>query len=197
MVAAKQSSERLRLDRSLVGLAIAYDGKEKVARARHDADVSASYRRGYDAASGQYNQQILDFRSEVSALRESAFSQLDLKFQTLVREARDALMILTHDCVARALGGFEMTSEAIASVVEAIVIESGLDDERMEVRLHPLDIALLEDLDSDLRQKHPGLEFLADPSLRRGDCMLSSRFGKIDGLMATKLGKLKGNLRPT
>lgn len=197
MVAAQQSKNVLELEYPVISLSISYDGKEKVADARHHTEVEASYKSGYDEASSQYNQQILDFRSEINALREDTFSQLENKFIGLVQEAREALMTLTYECVKQTLGGFEMTAEAVESVVEAIVKEAGLDDERMIVRLHSLDIALLEDLETDLRKKHPGLNFVADDMLRRGDCVLSSRFGKIDGQLGTKLEKLKGSLRPS
>ena len=197
MVAAQQSRNAIALEYPIVSLSIAYDGREKVATARHEAEVQSSYKSGYDDASSQYNQQILDFRSEINALREGTFSQLDNKFRSIVQEAREALMTLTYECVKQTLGGFEMTAEAVESVVEAIVKEAGLDDERMDVRLHSADIALLEDLDTDLRKKHPGLNFVADDMLRRGDCILSSRFGKIDGQLSTKLEKLKGSLRPS
>lgn len=198
MVAEQQSKITvLSLERPIVSLAIAYDGKPKVDEARHRAEVKTSYKSGYDEASSQYNQQILDFRSEINALREETFSQLETKFQTLVAEAREALMTLTYECVKQTLGGFEMTGEAVEKIVESVVRDSGLDEEQMDLRLHSLDIALLEDLESDLAAKHPGLRFVPDDTLKRGDCMLSSRFGKIDGLMATKLEKLKGSLRPS
>ncbi len=194
MAAARQSSETLFLEYPIMSLDVVYDGQEKVSDLRHKEATDASYKSGYEDASAQYKQQILDFRSEINELRESTFSQLEGKFKTLVAEAREALMALTYDCVTRALGGFEMNAQAVEKIVESVVNESGLDEERMQIRLHPLDIALLEELETDLVKKHPGLEFIADDSLRRGDCMLSSRFGKVDGLLSTKLEKLKSSL---
>ncbi|MBD5778677.1 hypothetical protein IEN85_04185 [Pelagicoccus sp. NFK12] len=198
MVAAKQSKKhRLVLEDKLVSLAVAYDGQPRVDSLAHKQEVDASYKTGYEDASSQYNQQILDFRSEINALREGTFSELENKFTTIVGEAREALMTLTYECVKQTLGGFEMPAEAIEAVVEGVVKEAGLEDERMEVRLHSADIALLTELDSNLKAKHPGLEFVADDMLRRGDCILSSRFGKIDGTIANKLHKLGESLRPS
>lgn len=197
MVAVQQSNNQIILEDALVSLSISYDGKSKVSEALHAAKVDESYKSGYDTASSEYNQQILDFRSEINTLREGTFSQLESKFATLVSEAREALMTLTYDCVTRTLGGFEMQPDAVAKIVDAIVIESGLNEEQMEVRLHSLDIALLEDLEPELRAKHPGMSLVSDDALSRGDCLLSSRFGKIDGHMSTKLEKLKGSLRPS
>lgn len=198
MVAAKQSKPNvLVFEKKLVGLEVAYDGQPRVNCALHKQEVDASYKSGYEDASSQYNQQILDFRSDINALREGTFSQLESKFQNIVSEAREALMTLTYECVKQTLGGYEMEAAAVEKIVEGVVTEAGLDDERMDVRLHSADIALLEEIDSDLKVKHPGLEFVPDDSLQRGDCVLSSRFGKIDGLMVTKLAKLKESLRPS
>ncbi|MBC2606005.1 FliH/SctL family protein [Pelagicoccus albus] len=197
MVAAKQSnSHKLVLESNLVALSVSYDGAERIDAASHQAKVESSYKSGYEDASTQYNQKIVDFRAEINSMREGMFSQLEDKFRGLVSEAREALMTLTYECVTQTLGGFEMTPEAVEKVVEGIVAEAGLDDERMEVRLHSQDIALLDDLDHDLRNKHPGLVFVADDMLGRGDCILSSRFGKIDGTLENKFAKLKESLRP-
>lgn len=198
MVAAKQSKRKsIVFEHKLVGLDVAYDGAARVGSAQHAQEVDASYKSGYDSASSQYNQQILDFRAEINALREGMFSQLENKFQNLVVEAREALMTLTYECVKQTLGGFEMQAEVVEKIVEGVVKEAGLDDERLDVRLHSADIALLEEIDTDLKAKHPGLEFVPDDSLKRGDCVLASRFGKIDGLLETKLAKLKESLRPS
>lgn len=198
MVAVQQSNtNQLVLEDKLVSLSIAYDGMPRIDSIAHKAEVDSSYKSGYEDASTQYNQQILDFRSEINALREGMFSQLENKFLNIVGEAREALMTLTYDCVQQTLGGFEMQAEAVEAIVEGVVKEAGLDDERMEVRLHSADIALLAELDSDLRAKHPGLEFVSDDMLRRGDCVLSSRFGKIDGTLSNKMLKLGESLRPS
>jgi len=197
MVAARQSRHRLELGSAkLVGAQVAYDGSPRVSAAESEKAVKEAYARGYEEASSQYNQQIVDFRSEVNALREGVLGELEGRFQTIVKEAREALMALTYASVRRALGGYELPKEAVASVVNAIIEESGLDEERMDVRLNPEDLALLADLEPEIKAKHPGLNFIEDRTLGRGDCLLSSRFGKVDGLMSTKLERLKGSLRP-
>lgn len=196
MVTAKQSKFNLPLLEPLVGLKVSYDGPARVEAKVFQEEVDKAYQRGYDEASQQYNQQILDFRAEVNTLREGTFSDLENKFSTIVSEAREALMTLTHDCVSRTLGGLEFDSEIILSIVNSVIEESGLDDEKMEIRLNPLDLELLEDLEAELKSKHPRLTFIPDKVLKRGDCLLSSRFGKVDGLLSTKLNRLKDGLRP-
>lgn len=196
MVAARQSKEVLRLKEPMVGLSIAYDGAERVGALAHQTDIEVSYQKGYNEASSQYNQQILDFRSEVNDLREGTFSVLEDKFSSILNEARDALVTLTHECVVRTLGGLDIGSEIVLSIVNSVIEESGLDEERMEIRLNPKDLELLIEFEAELKSKHPRLEFLGDGTLKRGDCLLSSRFGKVDGLLSTKLDRLKDGLSP-
>ena len=197
MVVARQSKLELDLVEPMRSLRVSYDGPPRVDAKVFEEEIEKSHQKGYDEASQQYSQQILEFRSEVNALREKTFSDVENKFGKIVAEAREALMTLTHDCVSRTLGGIEFDSETILSIVNSVIEESGLDDEKMEVRLNPLDFALLEDLEVGIRSKHPWLEFAEDKGLQRGDCLLSSRFGKVDGLISTKLNRLKDGLRPS
>ena len=197
MVVARQSKLELNLVEPMMSLRVSYDGPPRVDAKVFGEEIEKSYQKGYDEASQQHSQQILGFRSEVNALREKTFSDLENKFGKIVAEAREALMTLTHDCVSRTLGGVEFDSETILSIVNSVIEESGLDDEKMEVRMNPLDLALLEDLEAGMRSKHPRLDFAEDKGLQRGDCLLSSRFGKVDGLISTKLNRLKDGLRPS
>ena len=162
MVEAKQFRELLRLDEPVVSLKVSYDGKPRVDADEHERAVEEAYRKGYDESSSQYKQQILDFRSEVNDLREKTFSDLEAKFAGIRAEAREALMTLTFDCVTRTLGGLEVDAAIVSSIVDSVIKESGLDEEKMEIRLNPEDLALLSDLQQDMRSKHPKLEFIAD-----------------------------------
>ena len=103
-------------------------------------------------------------------------------------------MTLTHECVRKTLGGIELDGQIVLSIVNSVIEDSGLNDEKMEIRLNPMDASLLADLESDLKKAHPRLDIVPDENLNRGDCLLSSRFGKVDGLIATKLDRLKDGL---
>ncbi len=194
MVTVRQSRKTLSLDEPLTGLRISYDGEPRIDASAHKEALEDAYRKGYDEASQQFNQQINDFRSDVNALRERTFSALEGKFGVIMEEAREALMTLTHECVRRTLGGIELDGQIVLSIVNSAIEDSGLDDEKMEIRLNPMDADLLADLESDLKKAHPRLSVVPDEGLNRGDCMLSSRFGKVDGLLATKLDRLKDGL---
>ena len=49
------------------------------------------------------------------------------------------------------------------------------------------DLKLMESYQPGLRDKYPQIEFRADSQLQPGDCMVTSRFGALDGRVATKL----------
>lgn len=194
MVAVRQSSVSLRLEEPMRSVAVSYDDAPRVAFLEAKNAIDESYEKGYNEASSQYNQQILEFRSEVNELREQTFSDLENKFEKVLGEAKEALMSLTYECVRRVLGGYEMEPAAVSKIVDTMISESGLNEEAMEIRMNPADIDLLSELDENLKTKHSKLEFVGDAGLGRGDCVLSSRFGKVDGMMAAKMDRLKESL---
>ena len=62
------------------------------------------------------------------------------------------------------------------------------------VRLHPEDLAYVQE-HPQLWQAHRGeLEFVADPALERGGCYLESERGGIDNTLATQFQSLRRQL---
>jgi flagellar biosynthesis/type III secretory pathway protein FliH len=56
---------------------------------------------------------------------------------------------------------------------------------------------IFEGLDGDdaLLEGYPNVSFHEDPTLSRGDCQIKSRFGLLDGRVATKLRKFETELK--
>jgi flagellar biosynthesis/type III secretory pathway protein FliH len=48
-------------------------------------------------------------------------------------------------------------------------------------------LKLIESFQAGFRERYPQIEFRADPDLQPGDCVVTSRFGALDGRLATKL----------
>jgi len=46
-----------------------------------------------------------------------------------------------------------------------------------------------------LLEGYPNVSFHEDPTLSRGDCQIKSRFGLLDGRVATKLRKFETELK--
>ena len=56
---------------------------------------------------------------------------------------------------------------------------------------------IFEGLDGDdaLLEGYPNVTFHEDPTLTPGDCQIKSRFGLLDGRVATKLRKIEADLK--
>jgi flagellar assembly protein FliH len=69
--------------------------------------------------------------------------------------------------------------------------------ERVVLRVHPLDVALLKDIKEELCSKLDGLEYLEireDARCARGDFLVETDFGSIDGRVDTQLHWIKKEL---
>lgn len=94
---------------------------------------------------------------------------------------------LAFEVVCRLLG--EPSSRR--SVVESLVRQgfAGLRSQALRVRLHPADLALIEE-HAALRLSHPGVEWLGDGSVANGGCLIDSRKGTLDARLETQLRQL-------
>jgi len=83
--------------------------------------------------------------------------------------------------------------EALFALVRSAIRRSG-DSRRVAVRLPPEDASLVQ---SDAgRAALDGLtaarvEFVPDPNLQRGDCVVDTDFGQVDGRLGTRLAELR------
>jgi flagellar assembly protein FliH len=111
-----------------------------------------------------------------------------------VAQVRAALPGLTMHALRRVLSRSQVSRETVSGVVDELLSEIGPDVGPIEMRLHPADLGLVQDLEPQLARIHPGLRFVADESLRRGDCQAVTRFGKVDARLENKLEKLEAAL---
>jgi flagellar biosynthesis/type III secretory pathway protein FliH len=159
-----------------------------------EARVREAFQKGYAEASTHINQQILEQRTEVNQLREQLFRSLEHCVETAVAEVRSALPVLTMAAVRRVLARTPVTRETVAGIVDELLAEIGPDVGPIELRLHPADLALVQDLEPQMTRIHPGLCFVGDEGLGRGDCQAVTRFGKVDARLQNKLSKLESSL---
>ena len=162
----------------------------------------------------EYGQRQTDLLAVVQQKVEGVLAELD-------RRLPDIVMGLAE----RVLGQTSLDRDTVENIVKNLVAEFSGEDEKLEVYLSPDDLKLLkafvredvpapiqddeeggfadaiagifEGLDGDdaLLEGYPNVTFHEDPTLSPGDCQIRSRFGLLDGRMATKLRKIEADLK--
>jgi len=138
---------------------------------------------------------------DLAALRREALEKVASAVETLRAQAdhlaeqarSDALEIGFQ--VARKILETELhqSPDALFSLVRSAVRRAG-ESRRVAVRLPPEDASMVQ---SDAgRATLEGLtvariEFVPDPSLQRGDCVVDTDFGQVDGRLGTRLAELR------
>ncbi len=125
---------------------------------------------------------------------DAALSMLRAQADHLAEQARsDAIEIGFQ--VARKILETELrqSPEALFALVRSAVRRAG-ESRRIVVRLAPDDAALLRSEDG--RPALDGVtaarvEYLPDPSLQRGDCLVETDFGQVDGRLSTRLSEIR------
>ncbi len=146
------------------------------------------------AAADPLPDEIAAVRREAMERVSEAVSVLRLQAQNVADQARaDALEIAFQ--VARRILEAEIhgSPEALFGLVRSALKRAG-ESRRITVRLSPEDAALV---DADRQRVAPDaltatrIEVLADPALARGDVVVETDFGKVDGRLQTRLGEAR------
>ena len=190
------SREQVRLRHPLQGVRLGRETPRARTEAEIEIRVREAYQKGYADASAHINQQILEQRTDVNQMRERLFRSLEEGVVAAVAEVRAALPVLTLQALRRVLARVEISRETVAGIIDELLTEIGPDVGPIELRLHPADLALAQDLEPQLARLHPGLRFVADEALQRGDCQAVTRFGKVDARLQNKLEKLETSFAP-
>ena len=138
---------------------------------------------------------------DAAALRRDAMEKVAGALETLrahsdrlAEQARsDAIEIGFH--VARKILETELRQnpEALFALVRAALRRAG-ESRRIAVRVAPEDAPLLQSeagraaLDGLTSAR---IELVSDPGLQRGDCMVDTDFGQVDGRLGTRLAELR------
>ncbi len=145
-------------------------------------------------AEGDESVSLTAIRREAMQKVAAAVETLRAQADRLAEQARsDAIEIGFQ--VARKILESELrqSPEALFALVRSAVRRAG-ESRRIAVRLTPEDAALLEPeagraaLDGITSAR---VEFVHDPGLQRGDCMVDADFGQVDGRLATRLTEIR------
>ena len=162
-------------------------------------DVEAArregYRRGSEEAARLLERQMIEQRSEMVALQSDTFAAITLQHAALTEQMHEVVPQLVLEAVARVLADAEFDRDTVIRIASDLLCEIAPGREEVELQLAPHDLELIAGYEDGFREKHPAIVFRANPELRPGDCTVHSRFGIIDGRLATKLRALEGFLK--
>ena len=182
-------------DRPLIGVSLP---GHLGTRAYTEAEVAAirqkAYQEGSDSAREFANQQLVEFRADVQNLQEGLFQKLAATDADLQRQLRESLPSLAVELARQLLAGFEPTAEQVMKLCEETLSQLYPERDNLELFLSPRDAALLEQLSSDWKTRHPGLRVIVDAALGPADCQVRSRFGLTDARRQAKLEALTREL---
>lgn len=156
-----------------------------------EAAKKESYQRGCTDTSALMEHDLVEQREEIVHLQEKTFANLIAQNTKHVDQLRAALPEVTIEAVRRVLANTEIDRELVVRLVAELLAEISEARQPIEVSLSEHDLQLIEGNDVKFRQKFPEIEFRSDPELERGDCVVRSRHGAIDGRLSTKLRTLE------
>ncbi|MDY0398858.1 MAG: FliH/SctL family protein [Desulfuromonas thiophila] len=153
-----------------------------------------AYDEGFAAAEKKLHQQ---FDSTTKALGD-ACRQISRAREQILQRSRDDMLELVIAIAQRVIQlEVEERRDLIRFTVEK-AIAAAVQAEEFHIRVHPEDMAVVEELKPLFIASLSGLsniEFVADRSLSRGGCVLESPAGKVDARIETQLDEIFSHLR--
>jgi len=174
----------------------------ELARFAHATQRAAPATRQAKSAHGQVPAPPTEAESiDLAALRRDAMDKVAAALATLRAQADHLAEQARSDAieigfqVARKILETELRQgpEALFALVRSAVRRAG-ESRRIAVRVTPDDASLLQAEAG--RAALDGLssariELVSDPSLQRGDCMVDTDFGQVDGRLETRLAEIR------
>jgi len=159
----------------------------KVAEKRADE----AYRRGVSETTASLNQQIAEMHNDVSILQNKVLNDIQKQFATVLSNVSGRLPFLVIEMVRRVWGGLEVKPEEVEEIVREALHEISPNADKIEVALSPDAFAILDRFSANLTDMYPNLNFKEDPALKCGDCLVESKFGKINATINRKLERIE------
>lgn len=181
-------------DRTLSGAVLPGQGERLLSESELSSLAQDAFRRGVDSARALADQQMVEFRADLSQLSDGVLSKVSGIESALLAQLGSALPALGLEIARRLLAGYEPPSDVISRVCSEALEELFPERDNLELVVSPRDAGLLEGLHPQLQERYPGLRISSEASLVPGDCQVRSRFGLIDGRISTKLGALESSL---
>ncbi len=155
-----------------------------------------AFENGRRAGETSLNEQLLRQRDETIELQRGILSSLQSALPKVAHEAESALIDLALESAKKMVAGMPVDVTMVEHTVRE-ALHQAEDTAEIVVQLHPDDLALLRQHQSDVLNGSPEsgpLRFSHSSEIERGGCVIQTRFGLIDARRETKIEQLRQSL---
>jgi flagellar assembly protein FliH len=161
------------------------DAQARLDEATQAAQAAATAQ--LERESARLAKQWADRLARLDAVVKSIDTQLPRHWESLEADAAE----LAFEVVCRVLGDAPGRRQLIEGMVTQAM--SGLRTQPLRVRLSAADLALIDETGADgagLRARHPRVEWIADPAVQAGGCLIDGDGGTLDARLEVQLQRL-------
>jgi flagellar assembly protein FliH len=185
--------QAIAFDRPLREIRLAHPGLNSACAAASPAGDQAAYERGHREGQKALNDQLMEQRRELIDLQSGVFESLKSAVPHVIRETENALAQLALEVAQKLVAGLPISPEMVETAIREALVQLEESTE-FHIYLHPEDILLLKQVDSELLKPSPcppHFQFLPTSETSRGGCLVKTRFGILDASRENKFETLK------
>jgi flagellar assembly protein FliH len=157
---------------------------------------TAAFENGQRAGETALNEQLLKQRNETIELQRGILASLQATLPKVAHEAETALIDLALEAAKKIVADMPVDVALVEHTVRE-ALRQAEDTAEIVIQLHPDDLALLRQHQSDVLNGSPEsgpLRFAPSSEIGRGGCLIQTRFGLIDARRETKIEQLRQSL---
>jgi flagellar assembly protein FliH len=161
----------------------------------HEREKEA-FENGRRAGESALNEQLLRQRNETIELQRGILASFQNALPKVAHEAESALIELALEAARKIVADMPIDAALVEHTVRD-ALRQAEDTAEIVVQLHPDDLALLRQHQSDILNGLPDsgpLRFTHSSEVGRGGCVIQTRFGLIDARRETKIEQLRQSL---
>ena len=155
-----------------------------------------AFENGRRAGETALNQQLLQQRNETIELQRGVLASLQTVLPKVAHEAETALIEIAFESAKKIVASMPVDAAMVENVVRE-ALHQAEDTAEINIQLHPEDLALLRQQQSEILNGLPEsgpLRFSHSSEVGRGGCIIQTRFGLIDARRETKIEQLRQSL---
>ena len=217
---ADLSNRTVRFPRPLKRVTVSWCGAPALSAAEAEEAERAALEKGRFEVREQLAAEVTTLRDELSEKQEAVLESVQQKHQELLATISERLPRFVVKAAAKVIKGLELEPAQVEGIVQKMLSEAPEGERvelRMHPQdlqlLQGIDQAAATEAKPDpavdgedfaqalsglfgsggpdgLGEKYPDVDFTEDETLGRGDCMLQSRYGLLDGRVATRLAAI-------